>query len=87
MFVHNAVELYIVRFVLGAAEAGFYPGIIYYLDHWFPLQAKTRAFSYFHMSLAISMCIGNVLSGVILGMDGLAGLAGWQGGLLKSRPL
>lgn len=78
MFVHNAVELYIVRFVLGAAEAGFYPGIIYYLDHWFPLQAKTRAFSYFHMSLAISMCIGNVLSGVILGMDGLAGLAGWQ---------
>ena len=78
MFVHNATELYIIRFLLGAAEAGFYPGIIYYLDHWFPIMAKARAFSYFHMSLAISMCIGNVVSALILGMDGLAGLTGWQ---------
>lgn len=78
MFVTTAYELYFVRFCLGVAEAGFYPGIIYYLGCWFPAEAKTRAFTYFHMSLAISMCIGNVLSGLILQMDGIASLHGWQ---------
>jgi ACS family tartrate transporter-like MFS transporter len=78
MFVRSAEQLYVVRFLLGVAEAGFYPGIIFYLGNWFPADAKARAFTYFHMSLAISMCVGNVLSGLILQMDGLANMAGWQ---------
>jgi len=71
-------SFYVVRMLLGAAEAGFFPGIIFYLTLWFPAVYRARIVGYFMAAIPLSSLIGAPVSGYILGMDGLAGLKGWQ---------
>jgi len=78
MFVRTPVQFYALRFLLGVAEAGFFPGIVYYLGDWFPAEQRARALSRFLTAVPISAVIGNPLSAWLLGLDGLGGLAGWQ---------
>ena len=78
MFAQGARSFYALRFLLGVAEAGFFPGIIYYLSNWFPAAARARAISWFMTAIPISAVIGGPVSGALLGLDGFHGLAGWQ---------
>jgi MFS transporter, ACS family, tartrate transporter len=78
MFVHTPIQFYTLRFLLGVAEAGFFPGIVYYLGGWFPAPQRARALSRFLTAIPISAAIGNPLGAWLLGLDGLRGLAGWQ---------
>src|SRR5436305_2471225 len=78
MFVRGAVSLCVMRFLLGAAEAGFYPGILFYLTTWFPQAERARAIATFSTAAAIAGTIGGPISGKILTLHGAAGLAGWQ---------
>ncbi len=76
-FIHNAAQFYWARFFLGAAEAGFFPGIIVYLSHWFREEDRSKAVALFMAALPVSNLIGSPVSGLILGVDWL-GLAGWR---------
>ena len=67
-----------LRFALGVAEAGFFPGMIYYLTEWFPSAVRARAIAILYIAVPASNAIAAVLSGAILGMDGVLGLTGWQ---------
>lgn len=77
-FIQSATHLYIMRLLLGAAEAGFTPGIIYYLSRWFPRENRARAMSFFYIAAALASVIGLPLSGALLHMDGTLGFAGWR---------
>lgn len=77
-FIHTANQLYGMRLLLGAAEAGFTPGIIYYLSRWFPSSNRARAMSFFYIAAALASVIGMPLSGALLKLDGLFGFAGWR---------
>jgi MFS transporter, ACS family, tartrate transporter len=76
--VWNEASFLIVRFLLGAAEAGFFPGIILFLTYWFPAVYRARMVGRFMAAIPISTVIGAPLSGLILGMNGILGLKGWQ---------
>ena len=79
MFVTGPVTFYVLRFLLGVAEAGFFPGIVLYLTQWYPSSRRARIISLFLTGVAISGVIGGPLSGLILSrMSGVRGLAGWQ---------
>lgn len=79
VFVQTETQFYIARFIIGAAEAGFAPGILYYLSTWFPAKQKGRVSSLLYIALAASGIIGAPISGFILGnFDGVAGFAGWH---------
>ena len=78
MFTRGARSFYLLRFLLGAAEAGFFPGIIFYLTHWFPSRERARAISLFMTATQIAGVVGGPLSGVLLAMNGVWHLAGWQ---------
>ena len=78
MFVRGPLSLYGLRFLLGVAEAGFFPGIIYYLSGWFPAAQRARAVARFMIAIPLSGVLGGPLSGALLGLDGRLGLAGWQ---------
>jgi ACS family tartrate transporter-like MFS transporter len=78
MFVRTPFSFYTFRFLLGAAESGFYPGIILYLTYWFPLSARARSVSWLMMASPVSGLIGGPLSGVLLSMTGVGNLSGWQ---------
>jgi ACS family tartrate transporter-like MFS transporter len=78
MFVHTPIQFYVLRFLLGVAEAGFVPGILYYLSGWFPAAQRARALSRFLIAVPISAAIGNPLSAWLLELDGIWGLAGWR---------
>jgi ACS family tartrate transporter-like MFS transporter len=78
MFARGTKSFYLLRFLLGAAEAGFFPGIIFYLMHWFPSRERARAISLFMTATQIAGVIGGPLSGVLLAMNGIWHLAGWQ---------
>jgi D-galactonate transporter len=79
MFVSSPVSFYIVRFLLGLAEAGFFPGVILYLTYWYPAQRRARMTAFFMTAVAISGVIGGPLSGWILrDLAGANGWAGWQ---------
>jgi ACS family tartrate transporter-like MFS transporter len=78
MFVNGAFSFYVLRFLLGAAEAGFFPGMILYLTYWFPMEARGSAVARFMTATAIAGVIGGPVSGLLLKMNGVAGLAGWQ---------
>jgi len=78
MFVHDATTFYSMRFALGVAEAGFLPGIVYYLSQWFPREQRARAVSWFMIGIPLSVVFGGPLSGWLLGFDGYLGLKGWQ---------
>src|SRR5215467_3052617 len=78
MFVRGPLSFYTLRFLLGMAEAGFFPGMIYYLGHWFPAEARARALARFMTAIPISGIIGGPISGLLLGLGGRLRLAGWQ---------
>ena len=76
-WVAGATSLNVMRFLLGAAEAGFFPGIIYYLTLWFPTRYRARIVGWFMVAVPVSTMIGSPISGFILNADGLGGLRGW----------
>src|SRR6516165_8799469 len=78
MFVRTATTFYILRFLLGAAEAGFFPGVVYYLSHWYPEGQRARAIAAFMTAVPVSGMIGGPLSGALLSLNGAFGIAGWQ---------
>lgn len=78
MFVRTPTSFYVLRFMLGVAEAGFFPGMILYLTYWFPARERARALALFITSTAMSGIIGGPLSGLLLALNGTAGLKGWQ---------
>jgi ACS family tartrate transporter-like MFS transporter len=78
LLVKGSTSFYVLRLLLGVAEAGFLPGIIYYLGNWYPSAARARAVSWFMLGIPLSAVIGGPLGGAILGLDGWHGLAGWQ---------
>ena len=71
-------SFYALRFLLGLAEAGYYPGILFYMSRWFPERHRARAISRFMLGLPISSIIGGPVGALLLGLDGRLGLAGWQ---------
>jgi len=79
VFVRSATGFYVLRFLLGVAEAGFFPGVILYLTYWFPSARRARIIALFMTGIPIAGVIGGPLSGWILKhMTGVQGLAGWQ---------
>jgi ACS family tartrate transporter-like MFS transporter len=78
MFVHTPLEFNVLRFLLGMAEAGFFPGVIYYLTLWFPARMRARAVSRFYIALPLSSVVMGSLAGALLNLSGKLGLAGWQ---------
>jgi ACS family tartrate transporter-like MFS transporter len=75
--VHTPVQLYIARFLLGAAEAGFFPGVIVYLSHWFIQEDRAKATSNFMAAIPVSLVIGSPVAGWILGHNWFA-IVGWR---------
>jgi sugar phosphate permease len=76
-FIHNVREFYIVRFLVGAAEAGFFPAVVVYLTHWFQAGDRAKAVAVFYAAMPLSYVIGSPLAGVLLGLSWL-GLRGWR---------
>jgi MFS transporter, ACS family, tartrate transporter len=77
-FVVGEFSLNIVRLLLGAAEAGFFPGVIFFLTLWFPAAYRARIVGWFMFAIPISTVIGAPISGLILNLEGVGGLHGWQ---------
>lgn len=81
--VESSTMFYVLRFLLGICEAGFFPGVILYLNYWFPTHRQSRVMSGFLMALPVSLTLGGILSGWLMtSMDGWHGMAGWQWMLL-----
>ena len=78
MFMKSVPMFYTMRFLLGIAEAGFFPGVILYLTYWFPAKERARTVAMFASGGVIAGIVGSPLSGAILSLDGTAGLAGWR---------
>ena len=78
VFIEGPRSFYVLRFLLGAAEAGFFPGIILFLTWWFPERERTRTVALFLTAVAAAYVAGGPLSGGLLELDGFAGLEGWQ---------
>jgi ACS family tartrate transporter-like MFS transporter len=76
--VSGEASFYTLRFLLGLAEAGFFPGIILYLTWWFPSEYRGRIIGLFMVAAPLSGVFGAPVSGLLLGLDGVAGLQGWQ---------
>ena len=77
-FVRDAYASYTLRFVLGVAEAGFFPGMIFYLTLWFPKRLRGRYSAMFSSAIPLAGIVAGPLSGAVLGLEGVAGLHGWQ---------
>jgi MFS transporter, ACS family, tartrate transporter len=78
MFVRTPMQFYVMRFLLGAAEAGFFPGVLFYLMQWFPAEHRGRAVSRFYVALPLSSVFMGAVAGSLLKLHGQFGLAGWQ---------
>ncbi len=78
MLVRTPIQFYVLRFLLGVAEAGFFPGVVFYLTQWFPTPMRARATSRFFLALPISGVVGGTVGGALLALDGRFGLYGWQ---------
>jgi MFS family permease len=78
VWVRTPNQFYAARFLLGVAEAGLFPGVIYYLSHWFPESHRARALSGFVVAIPLAQVLGGPLGGTLLSLRGVAGLAGWQ---------
>jgi ACS family tartrate transporter-like MFS transporter len=76
--VTGAMSFYVMRFLLGVAEAGFFPGIILYLTYWFPARERARIVSLFMAAVPLATMIGGPVSGALLELHGLGGLKGWH---------
>ncbi|MGX1320536.1 ACS family tartrate transporter-like MFS transporter [Bradyrhizobium sp. USDA 377] len=77
-FVQGPTSFYILRFLLGVAEAGFFPGIILYLSYWFPARQRAAVTALFMAAAPLSTVLGSPISGALLEMDGMLGFKGWQ---------
>jgi ACS family tartrate transporter-like MFS transporter len=71
-------SFYAIRLLLGAAEAGFFPGVILYLSYWFPTEYRARIIGWFTIAIPVSSFLGSPISAALLGTDGWLGLRGWQ---------
>ena len=78
MFIHTPMQFYVMRFALGVAEAGFFPGVMLYLAGWFPNAWRGRAVSRFYAAAPAGTVVMGALAGVLLGLDGHLALRGWQ---------
>src|SRR3989442_2451099 len=78
MLVRGARSFSLLRFLLGVAEAGFFPGMILYLTYWFPAAERAHAVARFMTATATAGVVGGPISGALLAMDGVGGLRGWQ---------
>lgn len=78
MFVQGPISFYVMRFLLGVAEAGFFPGIVLYLTYWVPSDKRAKVLAAFLTSTALSGVIGSPLAGALMKLEGVAGLHGWQ---------
>lgn len=79
MFVRGELSFYVLRFLLGAAEAGFFPGIILYLSYWYPSERRAKITALFMTAIPVSLVFGGLVSGWIMrSLSGLVGLPGWQ---------
>jgi ACS family tartrate transporter-like MFS transporter len=76
--VGGSTSFLVLRFLLGAAEAGFFPGVILYLTYWFPSEYRAKIVGIFMVAIPVAGLTGSPISGAILGMDGILGLGGWQ---------
>ncbi|MDM3885802.1 MFS transporter [Pseudomonas sp. BCRC 81390] len=77
-FVQGANSLYVMRFLLGAAEAGFFPGVLLYLTYWLPSAYRARMVALFMVAIPAANFIGSPLSGLLLSLDGWLGMRGWH---------
>jgi ACS family tartrate transporter-like MFS transporter len=77
-FVAGETSFYLLRFALGIAEAGFFPGIILYLTYWFPREERARIVSLFMTAVPLATVVGGPVSGALLQLHGLGGIAGWR---------
>lgn len=77
-FVVGPYSFYFVRFLLGAAEAGFFPGVLLYLTYWFPTEYRARYISIFQIGIPLASVVGSPVSAALLGLDQVLGLKGWQ---------
>ncbi|HEX6736271.1 MAG TPA: MFS transporter, partial [Azonexus sp.] len=77
-FVEGPTSFYVMRFLLGAAEAGFFPGIILYLSYWFPARHRAGVTAFFMAAAPISTALGSPISAALLEMNGVMGMHGWQ---------
>lgn len=77
-FTQNPTMFYVLRFLLGAAEAGFFPGVLYALTLWFPQGHRGRMVGWFMIASALANAVGAAIGGALLDLDGLLGLRGWQ---------
>ncbi len=78
LFARDAASLYLLRILVGVTEAGFLPGMLYYISCWFPLRYRSRANALFMVAMPVTAMLGAVVSGFLLEMNGLWGLRGWQ---------
>ncbi|MEP6885879.1 MAG: MFS transporter [Gammaproteobacteria bacterium] len=78
MFVRTPMQFYVMRFLLGAAEAGFFPSVIYYFSGWFPVAWRGRAVSRIYIASSLASVVMGSISASLLGLDGRGGLQGWQ---------
>lgn len=78
VFAHSETSFYVLRFLLGVAEAGFFPGVILYLTYWFPGAARGKAMGFFYFGAPLAFIFGSPLSGLLLELDGFMGTHGWQ---------
>jgi MFS family permease len=78
MFAHSAPVFYALRFLLGVAEAGFFPGVILYLTYWVPTAYRGKVLGLFYFGAPLAFILGSPVSGALLELDGFAGLLGWQ---------
>ncbi|MBD1587434.1 MFS transporter [Pseudomonas typographi] len=76
--IQGPYSFYVLRFLLGAAEAGFFPGVLYYITQWYPVRHRGKIMGLFILSQPIAMLITGPLSGALLGLEGAGGLHGWQ---------
>jgi MFS transporter, ACS family, tartrate transporter len=78
VFVVGPNSFYALRLLLGIAEAGFFPGVTFFLAAWFPIQFRTRMLAWFLIGIPLSSLVGGPICGLLLQMEGIWGLAGWQ---------
>jgi ACS family tartrate transporter-like MFS transporter len=78
LFVRTPIQFYALRFLLGMAEAGFFPGVVFYLTQWFPPRMRARAVSRFYVSIPLSSVVMGAVAGALLDLHGRLSLAGWQ---------
>jgi MFS transporter, ACS family, tartrate transporter len=77
-WVRTPTQFYTMRFLLGVAEAGFFPGVIYYLSQWVPTAYRARSHAAFMIAVPSAQIVGGPLGGALLGLEGVGGLTGWQ---------